>query len=73
MVADKIEKLLIEKLKLIACCLLPCMATDKSTELKLVDESSLSDDLNFLRNGPAPLRMRFCDKCSPHKFEPPCV
>lgn len=50
------------------------MATDKSTELKLVVESSLST----LRNFPAPLngpflRILFCDKCSPHRFEPPWV
>lgn len=54
---------------------LPCMATDKSTELKLVAESSLSELLNFLPflNGPLLRFIRFCDKCSPHKFEPPCV
>lgn len=51
------------------------MATDRSTELKLLADNSLSVFFSFLplRNGP-PLRfIRFCDKCSPHKFEPPCV
>lgn len=47
------------------------MATDRSTELKLVVESSLSEFLSFFPlNGP-PRFIRFCDKCSPHKFEPP--
>lgn len=54
--------------------ILPWIATDKSTELKLVADNSLSVDFSFLpfRNGP-PFRIRFWDKCSPHKFEPPCV
>lgn len=53
----------------------PCIAIDRSTELKLFAEYSLSELLNRLpfRNGPLPRLMRFCDKCSPHKFEPPCV
>lgn len=53
----------------------PWMAIDRSTELKLLAEYSLSELLNRLpfRNGPLPRLMRFCDKCSPHKFEPPCV
>lgn len=55
---------------------IPWVATDRSTELKLVADSSLSDSCIFLpfRNGPPPLRlMRFCDKCSPQRFEPPWV
>lgn len=48
---------------------------DRSTELKLVAEKSLSElfsRLPFL-NGPPLFLILFCDKCSPHKFEPPCV
>lgn len=53
----------------------PCIAMDRSTELKLFAEYSLSELRSRLplRNGPLPRLMRFCDKCSPHKFEPPCV
>lgn len=57
------------------CANSPCMAIDRSTELKLLAEYSLSELFSRLpfRNGPLPRLMRFCDKCSPHKFEPPCV
>lgn len=57
------------------CMNLPCMAMERSTELKLLAEYSLSVLLRRLplRNGPVARLIRFCDKCSPHKFEPPCV
>lgn len=56
--------------------LIPWMATERSTELKLVADNSLSDSCMFLPfwNGPPPLRLiRFCDRCSPHRFDPPWV
>lgn len=44
---------------------------DRSTELKLFADSSLSEFFSFFRKGP--FRIRFWDKCSPHRFDPPCV
>lgn len=51
------------------------MATDKSTELKLTADNSLSELFNRfpLPNGLVLFRIRFCDKCSPHRLEPPWV
>lgn len=51
------------------------MAIDRSTELKLLADNSLSADFSFLpfRNGPPLFLIRFCDRCSPQRFEPPWV
>lgn len=54
------------------------MAIDKSTELKLCVEISLSPARSFLirLKGPCAevLRLsRFCDKFSPQRLDPPCV
>lgn len=56
----------------------PWMAMLKSTELKLWVDISLSALRSFFifLNGPlldVLLLMRFCDKFSPHKLDPPCV